>query len=39
MKRGNENKEKDRSVQLSARDAAFLNKLAKIMESNLVIRN
>lgn len=32
---GNENKEKDRSVQLSARDAAFLNKLAKIMEEQL----
>ena len=28
-------KEKDRSVQLSARDAAFLNKLAKIMEEQL----
>ena len=30
-----ENKEKDKSVQLSAKDAAFLNKLAGIMEEQL----
>lgn len=35
MKRGSENKEKDKSVQLSAKDAAFLNKLAGIMEEQL----
>ena len=32
---GSENKEKDKSVQLSAKDAAFLNKLAGIMEEQL----